>query len=322
MKARQNIINVVATLSLGLNPIMKKIFTISMLAALTGCMSTPHTQAPIETINQSNAEQTMKPIDTVAEVDPSVVSEPLYLSSDSVAISEKQLPTETTPSIEHTVTETPNTQTTAIEPEQNIAPANNSKVQTPNDMVDIVGEDHQVSSQRISENTQDKNLAEATTETTATVATAVTTDQAEEKTVESTPQPEVVNEQPTEATPNTQPIDETQNAVDKETTTEETAVGEKTTAVKGFSIQLLAMRETNEFKPYLSQLPADQPAWLNDKMINGSSVYTLLYGHYKDYETAKAALAAMPQKVVQSGAFVRNLADIEATQYPTLQRIR
>ncbi|PSV35714.1 SPOR domain-containing protein [Photobacterium sp. GB-27] len=302
---------------------MKKIFTISMLAALTGCMSTPQTQAPVETINQSNAEQTIKPIDTVAEVDPSVVSEPLYLSSESVAISEKQLPTETTPAVVPTTTETPNTQTTAIEPEQNIAQADNAKVQTPNDMVDIVGEDHQVSAQRVAENTQNKNVVEATPQAAANVATAATTaEQAPEMAVESTPEPEAVNEQATEATPNTQPIDETQNAIDKETTTEEAAVGEKTTAVKGFSIQLLAMRETNEFKPYLSQLPTDQPAWLNDKMINGSSVYTLLYGHYKDYETAKAALAAMPQKVVQSGAFVRNLADIEATQYPTLQRIR
>lgn len=299
---------------------MKKIFTISVLAALTGCMSTPQTQAPVETINQSNAQQTMKPIDTVAEVDPSVVSEPLYLSSESVAISEKQLPTETTPSVEPTATETANTQTTAIEPEQNVAQADNSEVQEANDMVDIVGEDHQVSAQRVAENTQNKNVVEATPEVTATAATMA--EQAPEKTVESTPELEAVNEQATEATPNTQPIDETQNAVDKETTTEETAVGEKTTAVKGFSIQLLAMRETNEFKPYLSQLPADQPAWLNDKMINGSSVYTLLYGHYNDYETAKAALEAMPQKVVQSGAFVRNLADIEATQYPTLQRIR
>ncbi|KJG17665.1 SPOR domain-containing protein [Photobacterium angustum] len=299
---------------------MKKIFTISVLAALTGCMSTPQTQAPVETINQSNAQQTMKPIDTVAEVDPSVVSEPLYLSSESVAISEKQLPTETTPSVEPTATETANTQTTAIEPEQNVAQADNSEVQEANDMVDIVGEDHQVSAQRVAENTQNKNVVEATPEVTATAAT--TAEQAPEKTVESTPELEAVNEQATEVTPNTQPIDETQNAVDKETTTEETAVGEKTTAVKGFSIQLLAMRETNEFKPYLSQLPADQPAWLNDKMINGSSVYTLLYGHYNDYETAKAALEAMPQKVVQSGAFVRNLADIEATQYPTLQRIR
>ncbi|PSV43079.1 SPOR domain-containing protein [Photobacterium sp. GB-36] len=302
---------------------MKKIFTISMLAALTGCMSTPQTQAPVETINQSNAEQTIKPIDTVAEVDPSVVSEPLYLSSESVAISEKQLPTETTPAVVPTTTETPNTQTTAIEPEQNIAQADNAKVQTPNDMVDIVGEDHQVSAQRVAQNTQNKNVVEATPQAAANVATAATTaEQAAEMAVESTPEPEVVNEQATEATPNTQPIDETQNAVSKEAVTEEAAVGEKTTAVKGFSIQLLAMRETNEFKPYLSQLPTDQPAWLNDKMINGSSVYTLLYGHYKDYETAKAALAAMPQKVVQSGAFVRNLADIEATQYPTLQRIR
>ncbi|PSV35517.1 SPOR domain-containing protein [Photobacterium sp. GB-210] len=302
---------------------MKKIFTISMLAALTGCMSTPQTQAPVETINQSNAEQTIKPIDTVAEVDPSVVSEPLYLSSESVAISEKQLPTERTPAVVPTTTETPNTQTTAIEPEQNIAQADNAKVQTPNDMVDIVGEDHQVSAQRVAENTQNKNVVEATPQAAANVATAATTaEQAAEMAVESTPEPEAVNEQATEATPNTQPIDETQNAVSKEAVTEEAAVGEKTTAVKGFSIQLLAMRETNEFKPYLSQLPTDQPAWLNDKMINGSSVYTLLYGHYKDYETAKAALAAMPQKVVQSGAFVRNLADIEATQYPTLQRIR
>ncbi|MCG3865247.1 MULTISPECIES: SPOR domain-containing protein [unclassified Photobacterium] len=294
---------------------MKKIFTISMLAALTGCMSTPHTQAPVETINKPMVKETMKPIDTVAEVDASVVSEPLYLSSDSVAISEKQLPTETTPSVEPAVTTTQDTDTTATatEPTQKVAHAD--QVQEPSDMVDIVGEDHQVSAQRAVENTQHENDVE----TTAATAVTTTVEQATEKMAESTPKVEAEKQQTKEAT---QPIDDTQNAVNQETTTEETAVGEKTTAVKGFSIQLLAMREANEFKPYLSQLPADQPAWLNDKKINGSSVYTLLYGHYSDYETAKAALAAMPQKLVNSGAFVRNLSDIEATQYPTLERIR
>ncbi|KPA52088.1 hypothetical protein VT25_16610 [Photobacterium leiognathi subsp. mandapamensis] len=106
------------------------------------------------------------------------------------------------------------------------------------------------------------------------------------------------------------------------TTTEETPVGEKTTSITGYSIQLLALRNASEFMPYLNQLPSDQPAWLNDKTINGSSVYTLLYGHYSDYDAAKAALAAMPKKITQTGAFVRNLADIETTQFPKLERIR
>lgn len=289
---------------------MKKIFTISILAALTGCMSTLHTQAPVETINKPMVKETMKPIDTVAEVDASVVSEPLYLSSDSVAISEKQLPTETTPSVEPTVTTTQDTDITATEPTQKVA--HEDQGQEPSDMVDIVGEDHQVSAQRAVENIQHENEIETTAVTT-------TAEQATEEMAESAPKVEAENQQTKEAT---QLIDDTQNAVNQEAITEETAVGEKTTAVKGFSIQLLAMREANEFKPYLSQLPVDQPAWLNDKKINGSSVYTLLYGHYRDYETAKAALAAMPQKLVNSGAFVRNLSDIEATQYPTLERIR
>ncbi len=106
------------------------------------------------------------------------------------------------------------------------------------------------------------------------------------------------------------------------TATEETPVGEKTTSIQGYSIQLLALRNASEFLPYLNQLPSDQPAWLNDKTINGSSVYTLLYGHYSDYDAAKAALAGMPKKITQTGAFVRNLADIETTQFPKLERIR
>ncbi|WP_419207834.1 hypothetical protein ACN08S_07990 [Photobacterium leiognathi subsp. mandapamensis] len=71
---------------------MKKIFAISMLATLTGCMSLSDNPAPVEKVNQSVNAQKMKPIDTVAQVEASVVSEPLYLSSDSVAISETQLP--------------------------------------------------------------------------------------------------------------------------------------------------------------------------------------------------------------------------------------
>ncbi|WP_419207833.1 SPOR domain-containing protein [Photobacterium leiognathi subsp. mandapamensis] len=189
-------------------------------------------------------------------------------------------------------------------------------------MVEIVGEDHQVSSDRV-EQTTEAHSAEVT-------AAAVATDQATDNTsTHSEPAVEAQQENQTAVeheapVADEQAIEATQPTVEggETTATEETPVGEKTTSIQGYSIQLLALRNASEFLPYLKQLPSDQPAWLNDKTINGSSVYTLLYGHYSDYDAAKAALAGMPKKITQTGAFVRNLADIETTQFPKLERIR
>ncbi len=341
MKARQNTEHDVASLILGLNIIMKKIFAISMLATLTGCMSLSDNPAPVEKVNQPVNAQQMKPIDTVAQVEASVVSEPLYLSSDSVAISETQLPvndsearavpteaaTNSTETVEaaqadHSTSAAAQDPVAAEVADQTHPDQVNSDQER---MVEIVGEDHQVSSDRVEQTTE--------AHSTEVAAAAVVTDQATDNTsTHSEPAVEaqqenhtaveheapVADEQAIEAT---QP-EQTTVEGGETTATEETPVGEKTTSIQGYSIQLLALRNASEFLPYLKQLPSDQPAWLNDKTINGSSVYTLLYGHYSDYDAAKAALAGMPKKITQTGAFVRNLADIETTQFPKLERIR
>ncbi len=340
MKARQNTEHDVASLILGLNIIMKKIFAISMLATLTGCMSLSDNPAPVEKVNQPVNAQKMKPIDTVAQVEASVVSEPLYLSSDSVAISETQLPVNDSEA-RAVPTEAATNSTETVEAaqvdDQTSAAAQDPVVaevadqthpdQINNDqerMVEIVGEDHQVSSDRV-EQTTEAHSAEV-------AAAAVATDQATDNTSTHS-EPAVEAQQENHTTEHEAPVADEQaiEATQPEqttveggetTATEETPVGEKTTSIQGYSIQLLALRNASEFLPYLNQLPSDQPAWLNDKTINGSSVYTLLYGHYSDYDAAKAALAGMPKKITQTGAFVRNLADIETTQFPKLERIR
>ncbi len=341
MKARQNTEHDVASLILGLNIIMKKIFAISMLATLTGCMSLSDNPAPVEKVNQPVNAQKMKPIDTVAQVEASVVSEPLYLSSDSVAISETQLPvndseahavpteaaTNSTETVEAAQVDHP-TSATAQDPvaAEDVDEAHPDQVNNDQErMVEIVGEDHQVSSDRVEQATE-AHSAEVT-------AAAVATEQATDNTsTHSEPAVETQQENHTaveheapvadeQAIKATQP-EQTTVESGETTATEETPVGEKTTSIQGYSIQLLALRNASEFLPYLNQLPSDQPAWLNDKTINGSSVYTLLYGHYSDYDAAKAALAGMPKKITQTGAFVRNLADIETTQFPKLERIR
>ncbi len=341
MKARQNTEHDVASLILGLNIIMKKIFAISMLATLTGCMSLSDNPAPVEKVNQPVNAQKMKPIDTVAQVEASVVSEPLYLSSDSVAISETQLPVNDSEA-RAVPTEAATNSTETVEAaqvdDQTSAAAQDPVVaevadqtypdQINNDqerMVEIVGEDHQVSSDRVEQTTEAHSAVVA--------AAAVATDQATDNTsTHSEPAVEaqqenhtaVEHEAPVADEPAIEATQPEQTTVEggETTATEETSVGEKTTSIQGYSIQLLALRNASEFLPYLKQLPSDQPAWLNDKTINGSSVYTLLYGHYSDYDAAKAALAGMPKKITQTGAFVRNLADIETTQFPKLERIR
>lgn len=340
MKARQNTEHDVASLILGLNIIMKKIFAISMLATLTGCMSLSDNPAPVEKVNQPVNTQKMKPIDTVAQVEASVVSEPLYLSSDSVAISETQLPvndseahavpTEAAANSTETVeaAQTDHQTSTAHDPVAAEVTDQTHPEQVNNDqerMVEIVGEDHQVSSDRVEQTTE--------AHSTEVAAAAVATEQATDNTpTHSEPAVEaqqenhtaVEHEAPVADEPAIEATQPEQTTVEggETTTTEETPVGEKTTSIQGYSIQLLALRNASEFLPYLKQLPSDQPAWLNDKTINGSSVYTLLYGHYSDYDAAKAALAGMPKKITQTGAFVRNLADIETTQFPKLERIR
>lgn len=138
--------------------------------------------------------------------------------------------------------------------------------------------------------------------------------------------PEAVSPPPSESN-TTETVIETEQEVPEEITTPDAPVTvEKPQAssvtLKGYSIQLLALSDGHDFLTYLSQLPDDQPAWVNNKRVNGETMYSLLYGHYVDYQAAKAALAAMPQKIVQSGAFVYPFAKIKNTSEAQLERIR
>ena len=96
----------------------------------------------------------------------------------------------------------------------------------------------------------------------------------------------------------------------------------KTVDMHGYSLQITASRDEQSLITLLSSLASQQPAWLNKKMLNGSQAYTLLVGHYTDYDQAKAALALLPQAVQQNGAFVRNFYDIEHTGSPQLKRLQ
>ncbi|WP_052672612.1 SPOR domain-containing protein [Photobacterium phosphoreum] len=96
----------------------------------------------------------------------------------------------------------------------------------------------------------------------------------------------------------------------------------KTVDMHGYSLQITASRDEQSLVTLLSTLESQQPAWVNKKMLNGSQAYTLLVGHYADYDQAKSALALLPQAVQQNGAFVRNFYDIEHTGSPQLKQLQ
>jgi septal ring-binding cell division protein DamX len=96
----------------------------------------------------------------------------------------------------------------------------------------------------------------------------------------------------------------------------------KTVDMHGYSLQITASRDEQSLVTLLSTLESQQPAWINKKMLNGSQAYTLLVGHYADYDQAKSALALLPQAVQQNGAFVRNFYDIEHTGSPQLKQLQ
>lgn len=219
---------------------MNKIIALSLLSSLVGCtqLMPPKTplQTPIDTINTTKMTDNFSEPKVVAELDASVKTDPLYQSSDSIAVSEQKIKAPAPAASEP--------EAVAVEPAVEATAANNE----------------------------------------ATDATEVTA-----------------------VEPNaSQPSDDGYNTVN----------------MHGYSIQITASRDEPSLITLLSLLESQQPAWINKKMLNGSQVYTLLLGHYADYDQAKAALMALPQAVQNNGAFVRNFYDIEHTGSPQLKQLQ
>ncbi|OBU43031.1 hypothetical protein AYY26_19105 [Photobacterium phosphoreum] len=104
---------------------MKKIIALSLLSSLVGCaqLMPPKTplQVPIETINTTKATDTFVEPTIVAELDASVKTDPLYESSDSIAVSEQAI-TEPEPAATSTEANTV-TNTAASVPAETTEPA-------------------------------------------------------------------------------------------------------------------------------------------------------------------------------------------------------
>ena len=250
---------------------MKKIIALSLLSSLVGCaqLMPPKTplQVPIETINTTKATDTFVEPTIVAELDASVKTDPLYESSDSIAVSEQAI-TEPEPAATNTETNTV-TNTAASAPAE-------------------------------------------TTEPAVTESQAVTAEAAVNSAEITEPTPEAVSEVvPVAETPTVE--DDTSQTIDD---------SYKTVDMHGYSLQITASRDEQSLVTLLSTLESQQPAWVNKKMLNGSQAYTLLVGHYADYDQAKSALALLPQAVQQNGAFVRNFYDIEHTGSPQLKQLQ
>ncbi|PSW27509.1 hypothetical protein C9J19_15790 [Photobacterium phosphoreum] len=319
---------------------MKKIIALSLLSSLVGCaqLMPPKTplQVPIETINTTKATDTFVEPTIVAELDASVKTDPLYESSDSIAVSEQAI-TEPEPAATNTETNTV-TNTAASAPAETTEPAVTEPAAVEAQAVEpqAVTAEAAVNSAEITEPTPEAVSEVAATSTeantvtnTAPSAPAETTEPAvvEVQAVEPqavTAKAAVNSAEITEPTPEAvsevAPVAETPTVEDDTSQTIDDSY--KTVDMHGYSLQITASRDEQSLVTLLSTLESQQPAWINKKMLNGSQAYTLLVGHYADYDQAKSALALLPQAVQQNGAFVRNFYDIEHTGSPQLKQLQ
>ncbi|MCD9502768.1 hypothetical protein GLP37_11340 [Photobacterium phosphoreum] len=323
---------------------MKKIIALSLLSSLVGCaqLMPPKTplQVPIETINTTKATDTFVEPTIVAELDASVKTDPLYESSDSIAVSEQAI-TEPEPAATNTETNTV-TNTAASAPAETTEPAVTEPAAVEAQAVEpqAVTAEAAVNSAEITEPTPEAVSEVAVTSTEANTVTntaasapasvpaettepAVTEPQAVEPqavTAEAVVNSAEITEPTPEAVSEVAPVAETPTVEDDTSQTIDDSY--KTVDMHGYSLQITASRDEQSLVTLLSTLESQQPAWINKKMLNGSQAYTLLVGHYADYDQAKSALALLPQAVQQNGAFVRNFYDIEHTGSPQLKQLQ
>ena len=319
---------------------MKKIIALSLLSSLVGCaqLMPPKTplQVPIETINTTKATDTFVEPTIVAELDASVKTDPLYESSDSIAVSEQAItePEPAATNIEaNTVTNTAASapaestepavaEPQAVEPQAVTAEAAVNSAEITEPTPEAVSEVAVTSTEA---NTVTNTAASAPAETTEPAVTepAAVEPQAVEPqavTAEAVVNSAEITEPTPEAVSEVVPVAETPTVEDDTSQTIDDSY--KTVDMHGYSLQITASRDEQSLVTLLSTLESQQPAWINKKMLNGSQAYTLLVGHYADYDQAKSALALLPQAVQQNGAFVRNFYDIEHTGSPQLKQLQ
>ncbi|PQJ38669.1 hypothetical protein BTN98_14840 [Photobacterium aquimaris] len=318
---------------------MKKIIALSLLSSLVGCAQlTPPKiplQTPIDTINTTKMTDNFSEPKVVAELDASVKTDPLYQSSDSIAVSEQQLevPAPSEPEVAVAVVEPAaaptvvNNDAAIVTDSTDAVEATDAAQSNPAASIDNAEVTPAATpSEPAAEPTVVNNDAAIVTDNTDAVEAtdasqsnpAVSIDNAEVTPAATPSEPAV---EPTAAM--TEPLSETT----PETTMAEEALqtnedGYKTVNMHGYSIQITASRDEPSLVALLSLLESQQPAWINKKMLNGSQVYTLLLGHYADYDQAKAGLMSLPQVVQNNGAFVRNFYDIEHTGSPQLKQLQ
>ncbi|PSW61175.1 hypothetical protein C0W54_12930 [Photobacterium kishitanii] len=265
---------------------MKKIIALGLLSSVVGCaqLMPPKTplQTPIETINTTKAAEPFVEPIVVAELDSSVKTDPLYQSIDSIAVSEQEIKEQPVTDTEEGTVAADNT--AANEVTTNDVPAETSATEPSTNPVF----DNAIATEISADPIADTVAAETAI---AVAQTTVGDDAAVE---------------PSSAAAAAASSDDIYKTVD----------------MHGYSIQVTASRDEHSLATLLSSLESQQPAWINKKMLNGSQVYTLLLGHYANYDQAKAALASLPQAVQQNGAFVRNFYDIEHTRSPQLKQLQ
>ncbi|MCD9471661.1 SPOR domain-containing protein [Photobacterium phosphoreum] len=319
---------------------MKKIIALSLLSSLVGCaqLMPPKTplQVPIETINTTKATDTFVEPTIVAELDASVKTDPLYESSDSIAVSEQAItepepaatktetntvtntaasaPAETT---EPAVTEPAAVEAQAVEPQAVTAEAAVNSAEITEPTPEAVSE---VAATSTEANTVTNTAASAPAETTEPAAVEAQAVEPQAVTAEAVVNSAEITEPTPEAVSEVAPVAETPTVEDDTSQTIDDSY--KTVDMHGYSLQITASRDEQSLVTLLSTLESQQPAWVNKKMLNGSQAYTLLVGHYADYDQAKSALALLPQAVQQNGAFVRNFYDIEHTGSPQLKQLQ
>ncbi|OBU37491.1 hypothetical protein [Photobacterium phosphoreum] len=261
---------------------MKKIIALSLLSSLVGCaqLMPPKTplQVPIETINTTKATDTFVEPTIVAELDASVKTDPLYESSDSIAVSEQAI-TEPEPAATNIEANTV-TNTAASAPAESTEPA----VAEPQAVEpQAVTAEAAVNSAEITEPTPEAVSEVAVTSTEANTVTntvasapasvpaettepAVTEPQAVEPqavTAEAVVNSAEITEPTPEAVSEVVPVAETPTVEDDTSQTIDDSY--KTVDMHGYSLQITASRDEQSLVTLLSTLESQQPAWVNKK---------------------------------------------------------
>ncbi|WP_413113544.1 SPOR domain-containing protein [Thaumasiovibrio sp. DFM-14] len=79
------------------------------------------------------------------------------------------------------------------------------------------------------------------------------------------------------------------------------------TFLEQYSIQVLALRNSEGFDRFITALPDEKPIFVNEKTLNDAPWFTLLYGAFSSREAAKIALDALPADVKRHGPFIRDI---------------